>query len=167
MQQKCEILRRLAPQNDSSFEVFKWNIVWATRRRDATLDDADALFEMVKDFATSFRPERSAFERSLRHIIGAETAKLTVALFEGQLVGYCLGFDHYAFYANGRVSWVEEIVVLAEFRREGIGRQLMEIFEKWSVSRESRLVGLATRRASAFYEALDYENSATFYRKLL
>ena len=135
--------------------------------RGATLDDADKLFEMVKDFATSFSPERSAFESSLRHIVGAETAKLTAALCGGQLVGYCLGFDHYAFYANGRVSWVEEIAVRKDFRKEGIGRQLMEEFEKWCVSRESRLVGLATRRASAFYEALDYENSATFYRKLL
>jgi GNAT superfamily N-acetyltransferase len=135
--------------------------------RDATLDDADELFEIVKDFATSFSPERSAFETSLRHIVGDETAKLMVALFEGQIAGYCLGFDHYAFYANGRVSWVEEIAVQEDFRKKGIGRQLMKAFEKWSVSRESRLVGLATRRASAFYEALDYENSATFYRKLL
>ena len=135
--------------------------------RDATLDDTDELFEIVKDFAASFSPERSAFERSLRQIIDDKTAKLTVALLEGQIVGYCLGFDHYAFYANGRVSWVEEIAVREDFRKKGIGRQLMEIFEKWSVSRESWLVGLATRRASAVYEAIDYENSATFYRKLL
>jgi len=135
--------------------------------REATLDDTDELFELVKDFATSFSPERPAFERSLRHIIGDITAKLTVASFGGHLVGYCLGFDHYAFYANGRVSWVEEIMVREDFRKKGIGRQLMELFEKWSISRESRLVGLATRRASTFYEALGYENSAIFYRKLL
>jgi GNAT superfamily N-acetyltransferase len=135
--------------------------------RDARLDDADELFELVRDFATSFSPERSAFEKSLRQLIGDDTARLTVALFDGKLVGYCLGFDHYAFYANGRVSWVEEIAVREDVRQKGIGRQLMGLFEQWSVSRESRLVGLATRRASAFYEALGYENSATFYRKLL
>lgn len=135
--------------------------------RNARLDDADELFALVKGFATSFSPERSAFETSLRQLIGDETAKLAVAVSEGKLVGYCLGFDHYAFYANGRVSWVEEITVREDCRQKGIGRTLMETFETWSASRGSRLVALATRRASAFYEALGYEHSATYYRKLL
>lgn len=135
--------------------------------RNARLDDADELFALVKDFATSFSPERPAFETVLRQLIGDETAKLTVAVSEGHLVGYCLGFDHYTFYANGRVSWVEEIAVREDCRQRGIGRRLMETFETWSASRGSRLVALATRRASAFYEALGYEKSAVYYRKLL
>lgn len=98
--------------------------------REATMDDANDLFELVKDFATSFSPERPAFDKSLSHILGDEAAKLTVALIKEELVGYCLGFDHYAFYANGRVSWVEEIMVREDYRRKGIARQLMEIFEK-------------------------------------
>jgi len=135
--------------------------------RNARLDDADELFELVKDFATSFRPERAAFDMSLRQLIEDDTAKLIVAVFDGQLVGYCLGFDHCTFYANGRVAWVEEIAVREDCKRKGVGGQLMETFEKWSVSRGSKLVALATRRAATFYEALGYENSATYYRRLL
>ena len=85
----------------------------------------------------------------------------------GEVIGYCLGFDHYAFYANGRVSWVEEIMVQEDRRKEGIGRDLMDAFEEWAKSRGSRLVGLATRRAASFYQALGYEDSAVFFRKLL
>jgi len=52
-------------------------------------------------------------------------------------------------------------------RRDGVGRALMAAFEAWAKSRGSRLVGLATRRAAPFYKALGYEESATFFRKLL
>jgi len=83
------------------------------------------------------------------------------------VIGYCLGFDHYAFYANGRVSWVEEIMVQEDRRKEGVGRDLMAAFKEWARSRGSRLVGLATRRAAPFYLALGYEDSAVFFRKLL
>ena len=135
--------------------------------RRATEADADALFLLVKDFAVTFVPERSAFENSLREILADADANLSVAVLEGQVVGYCLGFDHYAFYANGRTSLVEEIMVREDLREHGVGRQLIGCFEQWSVSRGSKLVGLFTRRAAPFYEAIGYESSGTFFRRLL
>lgn len=71
------------------------------------------------------------------------------------------------FNANGRVSWIEEIMAAESRRRQGIGRALMDEFEKWARSRGSKLIGLATRRAAPFYDALGYEASATYYRKIL
>ena len=50
---------------------------------------------------------RSAFETALADIISDGGANLSVAEVDVEVVGYCLGFDHYALYANGRVSWVE------------------------------------------------------------
>jgi GNAT superfamily N-acetyltransferase len=135
--------------------------------RRATEADADALFLLVKDFAVTFVPERSAFENSLREILANADVNLSVAVLEGQVVGYCLGFDHYAFYANGRTSFVEEIMVREDLRKHGVGRQLIGCFEQWSVSRGSKLVGLFTRRAAPFYEAIGYESSGTFFRRLL
>jgi len=92
---------------------------------------------------------------------------LLVAERSGTLVGYLLGFDHFTFFANGRVSWVEEVEVHSSFRRKGIGRALMAGFEEWAASRGSRFVALATRRAARFYAALGYEESATYFRKPL
>jgi GNAT superfamily N-acetyltransferase len=135
--------------------------------RRATEADADALFLLVKDFAVTFVPERSAFENSLRAILADEDANLTVAVLEGQVVGYCLGFDHYAFYANGRTSFVEEVMVREDLRKHGVGKQLIRCFEQWSISRGSKLVGLFTRRAAPFYEAIGYESSGMFFRRLL
>ena len=68
---------------------------------------------------------------------------------------------------NEMVAWLEEIMVLEEYRINGIGRRLMEEFEKWSISRGSKLIGLATRRAASFYKALEYEESAVVFRKLI
>ena len=135
--------------------------------RNAELRDAEVLFLLVEQFATSFRPEREAFSVSLGQILGDDAARLIVAELDGVVVGYCLGFDHFAFYANGRVSWVEEIMVRSDLRGRDIGGKLMEAFEKWCRERSSRLVGLATRRAAGFYGKLGYEESATFFRKLL
>ena len=117
-------------------------------------------------FATSFVPERAAFEIALADIIGTDGANLSVAEVSGEVVGYCLGFDHYTFYANGRVAWVEEITVKEPLRRRGIGKALMESFEEWSNNRGSKLVALATRRAASFYRSIGYEESATFFRRL-
>ena len=135
--------------------------------RKATYADAEELFVLVKDFATSFVVERPAFEAVLSNILSEDDANLSVAEIGDEVVGYCLGFDHMTFYANGRVSWVEEITVKASMRRQGIGQQLMENFEQWSKARGSRLVALATRRADGFYERIGYEDSATFFRKLI
>jgi GNAT superfamily N-acetyltransferase len=138
---------------------------WRVRR--LTLNDLDALFHLVEQFATSFKPERGPFEVAVQHIILDESAWLSVADYNGEVAGYCLGFEHYALFANGRVAWVEEIMVKEELRKKGIGKSLMEEFEKWARSRGAKLVALATRRASPFYAALGYEDSATYFRKLL
>lgn len=98
--------------------------------------------------------------------MGDANAYLAVAADES-IVGYLLGFDHHTFFAGGRVSWVEEIMVTPERRNQNIGRRLMQDFEAWSRSRDSKLVALATRRAAPFYEALGYERSAEYFRKRL
>jgi GNAT superfamily N-acetyltransferase len=129
--------------------------------------DFDDMFDLVERFATSFCPERSAFDAAAQVLVGQDDAWLGGAESAGRLVGYCLGFDHMAFYANGRVSWIEELMVAESCRRQGVGRALITEFEAWARSRGSKLVGLATRRAAPFYDALGYEASATYYRKIL
>lgn len=101
------------------------------------------------------------------HHVENNSSCILVAEVDGKVVGYCLGYDHYAFYANGLISWLEEIYVLEEYRKLKIGRNLMESFEAWALERESKLVSLATRRASSFYNAIGYEESAIYFRKVL
>lgn len=139
----------------------------AIRIGKASAQDAEMLFALVKDFATSFTPECPAFMESFRQLLQQDDAWIGVARDGEQLVGYLLGFDHHTFYANGRVAWVEEIMVTPQQRLHGIGHLLMDAFEGWAATRGAKLVGLATRRAAPFYQALGYEDLAVFFRKLL
>lgn len=134
--------------------------------RRARLDDEQALLPLVGAFATSFVPEEMAFRASFRALMEDDKTCLLVA-DAGSLVGYLLGLVHETFYANGPVGWVEEVMVEESWRRRGVGRQLMEAFEGWACGRGCRLVALATRRAAPFYLALGYEESATYFRRLL
>lgn len=115
----------------------------------------------------SFERERADFDRSFERLVAAPDGRLLVAASDGKLLGYLLGFDHDTFFANGRVAWVEEIVVHSGWRRRGVGRRLMDDFERWAMSRGGRLVALATRRAASFYRSLGYDESAVYFRKLM
>ena len=137
------------------------------RIRKATLDDVDGVFLLASDLATSFDVEKRPFSASFQQILTDEHALLLVASENKKIVGYCLGFEHTTFFANGRVAWVEEMMVTSTRRKEGVGRSLMTVFEEWSASRGAKLVALATRRAAGFYRAVGYEESATYFRKLL
>jgi GNAT superfamily N-acetyltransferase len=135
--------------------------------RSATLTDERTIYALAAEMATSFVVEQESFRRSLGELLGPGNAVLLVAETDGQVSGYVLGFTHPAFYANGRVGWVEEIAVRPEQRRQRIGALLMEEFELRAFDAGARLVALATRRAADFYLAIGYEESATYFRKLL
>jgi GNAT superfamily N-acetyltransferase len=131
------------------------------------LSDADALYSLARAFATSFTIERASFDASLAALLESPDAFIAVARNDDQTVGYLLGFDHHTFFANGKVAWVEELMVAEPHRRRGIGRQLMESFEQWARTRQCQLIALATRRAAPSYARLGYEESATYFRKRL
>ena len=135
--------------------------------RRAKPQDGPVLFTLARAFATSFDVEQPAFVQSFAGLLRHTEAFLAVAEVDEVVAGYVLGFDHLTFFANGRVAWVEEIMVGESCRRQGIGRHLMEAFEAWAAAREAKMIVLATRRAAGFYGALGYEESAAYFRKRL
>ncbi|MBE1585582.1 GNAT family N-acetyltransferase [Nonomuraea angiospora] len=135
--------------------------------RRAEKADADEVFALAREFGLTFRPERGAFDAALPELLANEDALLLAAVVGGRVQGYLLGFVHLTLFANGPVAWVEEAMVGSGARRQGIGRALLEEFERWARSREAGYVAMATRRAPEFYHALGYEASATFFRKVL
>jgi len=134
-------------------------------RRAEPRDEAP-LLGLTREFATSFEVDEAAFRASFAALLDDPNAYLAVAEAGDGVIGYVLAFSHVTLYANGRVAWVEELMVDAGCRKQGVGKALMQSAEAWAEERGCRLVALATRRAAAFYEALAYEPSATYYRKL-
>ncbi|WP_283136980.1 GNAT family N-acetyltransferase [Rhizohabitans arisaemae] len=135
--------------------------------RRAERTDAEAVFALTRGFSVSFKPERASFDVSFPHLLNDENAFLIVASTDDRVCGYLLGFVHVTLFANGRVAWVEEVMIDPGFRRRGMGRALLDEFEGWANSRNARFVALATRRAPEFYRAARYQESAIYYRKLL
>jgi GNAT superfamily N-acetyltransferase len=135
--------------------------------RQATIGDGDSVWPLARDFATSFTPQRDAFDSAFSALVSHPETLLCVAEVRERVVGYLLGSSHVTFLANGRVCWVEEVMVSAEQRRLGIGRALMLTAEHWAAEIGAAYVSLASRRAGDFYEALGYEDSAVFFKKTL
>jgi len=139
--------------------------------RRATAADAETVAALAAELAQSFPFSRAAFDRSYPAVLAAGNACLLLAADSaaghGGPVGYLLGFQHPAFFANGPVGWVEEILVRGCWRGRGAGRALITAFEQHSADRGCRLVALATRRAAPFYRALGYQESAAYFRKVL
>lgn len=135
--------------------------------RQATAADADAVFALVSDFATSFVPRRTAFDAAFAGVAADPEGLLLVADEGGAVVGHVLASLHPTLFANAPACWVEELMTAADRRRQGIGTALMGAVEDWASRRGCAYVSLATRRADAFYTAIGYEASATFHRKRL
>jgi GNAT superfamily N-acetyltransferase len=138
--------------------------------RPALAADEDAVWPLARDLATSFAPEREAFGRSYRAILADPHAAVLVAVdavegATGRVVGYAHVLTHPAFHANGDIAWIEEVAVDADHRGAGYGRVLMEAAERWARAAGASYVALATRRAAEFYRALDYEESAVYFKK--
>jgi GNAT superfamily N-acetyltransferase len=149
--------------------VRRISIVGEVLVRAAVIDDAAAVAELAGELAQSFPLYRPAFDASFDALLADPEACLLVAVPEagGVPVGYLLGVRHLTFYANGPVAAVEEIMVATPERGQGTGRALMDGFEQWAREHGCALVTLATRRAAAFYQALGYEPSADYLRKVL
>ena len=127
----------------------------------------DQLCPLVEDFVSSFQFDVASFKATFGKLLADDGAVILVAESNNSIVGYCLGFVHDTFYANGPVAWLEEIMVRSDCRRSGLGERLIHEFEVWARKQGAVLCALATRRAAEFYRALGYEESATYFRRLL
>jgi GNAT superfamily N-acetyltransferase len=139
--------------------------------------DVEAVFSLSSAMATTAIVDHEVFVASYADLMERGDGVVLAAVAEdgaasgaagshSVIVGYLLGFDHLAFYANGRVAYVEEVAVRVDRQGEGVGRLLMDAFEVWAATRSAVLVTVATRRAREFYVAIGYEETATLFRKL-
>ena len=138
-----------------------------TTIRKAEDADESAVFALAQEFPATMSIDRTAFHDTWRHKLNDANSYIAVAEVGGTVVGYVSGYAHTTFYANGLTAWIDEILVREDMRRKGIGRKLMDELARWSKERGCKLAALATRRASEFYRALGYEDSARYYKKFL
>ncbi|WP_277212685.1 GNAT family N-acetyltransferase [Isoptericola croceus] len=98
-------------------------------------DDGHRVWPLARDFATSFTPERPAFDGSFAALIARSDTLVAIATPQDEpdaVVGYLLASTHLTFLANGPVCWIEEVMVDPVRRRSGIGAALVAYAEDWA-----------------------------------
>ena len=130
--------------------------------------DRDKIWPLARAFATTYELDQGRYNASFQQLVAEPNALLIIAHIRViDIFGIQLAFTLQMFLANGPVTWIEEVMVAEEVRRRGIGHNLMVAAENWSTSKGAAYVALATRRASDFYLALGYTESAAYFRKLV
>jgi N-acetylglutamate synthase-like GNAT family acetyltransferase len=132
--------------------------------RPAALSDADALFSLLEQFATSHTPDREAFEAHLPRLVDADNAELWVACADDDVIGYLLAFHLVTLHANGLITEVQELVIDPGRRRQGVGTRLVQTAIVSARARGSAEVTVPTRRAGEFYESLGFATTASYLK---
>ena len=139
-----------------------------TEIRLATAGDIDGVFGLVEQLADTYAVERDAFDSAFAEAIDDGTGSvLLVAGAPGdQLVGYALMTIARLMYTRDDAAQIQELIVHSDARGKGIGSQLV-----WAIEDLCRLRGIgqltvASSRAPAFYDRLDYRSTADFLKKV-
>lgn len=103
-----------------------------------------------------FQPDRSAQERGLREIMSnPASGRILVARAENQVVAMLNLLFSLSTVLGGRVAWLEDMIVLPDWRRQGIGSALLKeglsSCRKQDCKRISLLTDTDNLAAQAFY----------------
>jgi len=136
------------------------------RIRNAQLEDIESLiallgqlFSIEEDFEVN--PEKQ--NSGLGIMIGGSTKHhcIKVAEVDGTIVGMCTIQTLVSTAEGGMVGIVEDMIVDADYRGKGIGRQLMEHIKDWATVHQLRRLQLLADRtnfhALEFYDHLGWK----------
>jgi N-acetylglutamate synthase-like GNAT family acetyltransferase len=138
----------------------------STQIRPATLDDVEAVFALLEQLGIGETPERLSFEEAFSDAVEASHDHiLLVADIAGTVVGYALTTVARLLYTNGDSAQLQELVVDNAARDRGVGSRLVAAMEAECRARGVRQLTVASIRAAAFYERLDYRSTADYLKK--
>ena len=135
--------------------------------REARRDDSDRAFELLKQVASTYAPDRQAFDEAFAELTGDSTSSLILtAEASGVVVGYALTTISSLLHTNGKSAQLQELVVDDAYRGSGVGTALLEALEAVCRDRKVRQLTVVSSRGSAdFYERLGYRSTADFLKR--
>jgi ribosomal protein S18 acetylase RimI-like enzyme len=137
------------------------------RIRPATLADADAVFALVDQLADRYDVDREAFDDAFHHAVEqADDHILQVAeSADGKVIGYALMTIARLMYTRDDIAQIQELIVDEGARNAGVGSRLVYAMEDICRARNLSQLTVASSRAPAFYDRLDYRSTADFLKK--
>jgi len=138
------------------------------RIRSATPEDVDAVFALVEQLADTYTVERAAFESAFADAVGNpdNNVLLVAEQPDGRIVGYALMTVARLMYTRDDAAQIQELIVDEVARGSGVGSQLVYAVEDICRARGISQLTVASSRAPAFYDRLDYRSTADFLKKV-
>ncbi|MBX3099667.1 MAG: GNAT family N-acetyltransferase [Salinibacterium sp.] len=135
--------------------------------RAAQAADADPVYSLLEQLATSYSPERPAFDANFPLLLEDSTTSLLLVAEDeaGTVVGYALTTITPLLHTNGSSAHLQELVVDDAHRGKGIGTAIVEEVERVCRGRAVRQITVASRRSADFYERIGYRSSADFLKR--
>lgn len=129
--------------------------------RDATMDDCPHIHKLnCEEMGYTYSLEYT--KDNLVRILTKKTDKVLVATKNGIVIGYIHANDYEVLYAAPMKN-IMGIAVSSEYKRQGVGRMLLQGIEEWAKATGAeavRLVSGATRTgAHKFYRSCGYEEN--------
>lgn len=134
-------------------------------------DDSKSLLALARQYQTGRETiGQDEFEIALDNVLrqrDQETNVLFVAEQDGRVTGYSLLTVSRLLHAPGLTAHLQEIVVDAGSRGNGIGDRLMQANENYCMGRGVRQISASTARIGSFYNHRGFEPVGEHYRKVL
>jgi len=107
--------------------------------RRATFEDIPVLFQLIQalaEYEKLSHQVRGSQEKLKQHLFGSPSyAEAILAEIEGKAVGFALFFPSYSSFLTQPGIYLEDLFVLPEYRRQGIGKALITHLANLAVSR--------------------------------
>ncbi|MEU0061293.1 GNAT family N-acetyltransferase [Streptomyces sp. NPDC006334] len=136
--------------------------------RNARADDATDVYRLLCEFATSYRPDRAAFDAAtfpgVMAAVGKGRAEFLIAESDGQVAGYALAARMPTLFAGGPVLQLLELAVHEPLRGRGLGSLLVRETLIRAMRAGDAEVVVPTRRAADFYRRLGFVETATYLK---
>ncbi len=134
--------------------------------RVARHSDADRVFVLLKQLASSYAPDRVVFDSTFAFLVEDDASLLLVVEdFTGLVLGYALTTISPLLHTNGSSAQLQELVVDHDHQGAGVGTLLIETIEQICRERHVRQLTVPSRRSADFYERLGYRSTADFLKR--
>ncbi|WP_105614642.1 GNAT family N-acetyltransferase [Vallitalea okinawensis] len=98
--------------------------------RELTLYDIDKVQLMIKDLGK----DEASYDK-IKRFLSEDEHHLIAALDQGKIIGFALAYELPRIDGKGNMLYVHEIDVAEEYRRQGIGKSLMDELNKLRINK--------------------------------
>jgi ribosomal protein S18 acetylase RimI-like enzyme len=136
-----------------------------------TKDDYASVFELLKQLWTDMPSNYETLQIVYTDALKSDKQKFIVGLIDNKIVGFCSLTIKNNLWQAGNLGHIDELIVDKTFRKQGIGRKLIDEITVIAKENDCKRIELDSafyrKEAHQFYKDLGYENRAYLFSKII